>query len=131
MNLKLVKAVCLVILLVMVLFTGTTPVSAQSMAGMGNCASSPSPAQASVPLCCVTPDCPLVHTITAGLPPAPSQITISKVLQSVKIGANLPSESSCSLNQAPQQDTTQAIPRSPGANCPCRNSLQSEDPPLI
>src|SRR3990172_8931413 len=125
MNLKLVKAVCLVILMVVVLLTGATPVAAQSMdmGATGNCESSPSPAQASVPLCCVTPDCSLSHTIAASLPPASSQITLSKVLQSVKIPANLPAQSSCSLNQAPQQDATQTMPLSPGANCPCRNSL--------
>ncbi|MEK7354626.1 MAG: hypothetical protein AABZ77_09000 [Chloroflexota bacterium] len=133
MNSKLAKVICLVILMVMVLLTGATPATAHSMnnQGAGDCESSPSPAQASVPLCCVTPDCPLAYSTTANLPPSSSQFTLSKLVQMVRLPASVLPESSFDCAKLSRQDTPQSIPRPTGADNYCRNSLTSEEPPLI
>ena len=133
MNLKLAKVICLVILMVVVLLTGATPVSAQSMdmTGAGSCAPSPSPAQASVPACCITPDCPLTYSTTANLPPAPGQLSLSKVVQFVRLPASLLPDSSFNYANLSQQVTCQSILQPRGADFRCRSSLQSEEPPLI
>ena len=132
MNSKLAKVICLVILTVMVLLTGATPVSAHSMnnQGAGNCEPSPNPAQASVPACCVTPDCPLAYSTTANLPPSPNQIALGKAVQMVRLPASVLPDSSFDCAQLSQQDTCQSILHPPGADFRCRNSLNSEEPPL-
>lgn len=133
MNSKLIRVTCLLILIVTVLLTGATPVIAHSMdmAGAGSCHPAPGNDIASLPLCRVTTDCPLARTVTANLPPSPDQLNLSKLIQMVSLPSNRPHQSS-SYQKAPcQQDTSQSIPYPPGADCPCRNSLQSEEPPLI
>ena len=133
MRSKFLTAICLVILLVIMLFTGATPVSAQSMdmAGAGSCHHSPGNDMASLPLCCITADCPLSHTITASLPPSPNQITLSKVIQLGRLNASPSGESSFDLNSPSRLDSPRQIPRPPGADYRCRNSLSSEEPPLV
>jgi hypothetical protein len=134
MSSKLAKIICLVILIVTVLLTGATPVAAQSMDMSASPAhtcdqAAPQP-HATVPPCCVIQDCQFAHSITASLPAANSRIPSGKVIHAVRLAANVPPQSSCGLNAACQQNSPHTIASSPGANCPCRNSLQSEEPPL-
>ena len=131
MNSKLTRVICILILMVMVLLAGATPIAAHSMdmEGTEACPSS-SPAQTSAPSCCVIQDCPLTNAATAILPLSTGQLTQSKDIQAVQLNANLVPQSSCDQNQSCQQSTYQSIPRPPGADYPCRNSLQSEEPPL-
>ena len=128
MKSKLINVVCLLIFMVMVLPIAATPVSAQSMdaAGSSHCAGQE---KASVPLCCVNPNCPLSHSITANVVPASASINSSKVVQSIRLPANLPAGPSFTLNHH-QRDTFRGLPAPTGANY-CRNSLKSEEPPHI
>jgi|GEM_PF-6259799 len=130
MNSKLAKVICLVILIVMVLLTGATPVTAHAMDGASTCPASSSHENAPLPACCVTPDCPLAYSTTANLPPAPGHLTLSKVVHFVRLPASVTPQSSFDLKSPCAQNTPQSISPPPGANCLCRNSLQSEEPPL-
>jgi len=130
MNSKLTRVICLVILMVVVLLIGATPVTAHSMGDADSCPLPSIQEKAPLPPCCITPVCPLAYSNTANLPPVPDQLTLSKLVQTVRLNANLLPDSS--YQKAPcQQDTSQSILRPPGADCPCRNSLQSEEPPQV
>ncbi|MBM2824980.1 MAG: hypothetical protein HW402_644 [Dehalococcoidales bacterium] len=129
-RLKLVRAICLLVFIAIVLLIGATPVSAVAMDGAGGCPPTHGQAKASVPLCCVTPDCPLAHSITANVLPSHNHLTLSKVVH-IRLTANQLTESSFDRKRLSQRDTPQAILRPPGDGYRCRNSLNSEEPPPI
>ena len=125
---KLMKTMCLLTLIVVVSLIGAIPVSAQSMEGMGRGHSCAGQENASVPLCLLTPDCPLSHCVAANVLPSPSRLTLSKVVPLVRLPANLTLTSFEGKGRL-DQDTPQEFSAPPGARYRCRNSITSEEPP--
>lgn len=128
---KLRKAICLLIFIAMVSLTGATPVSAQSMEGMGSNHSRPDQENASVPLCCLTADCPLYHSVAVKALPCPDSFTLMKVVKLVSLPANLIPESSSDQQRPSQRDTLLGFLGPPGSEYYCRNRLKSEEPPQV
>ncbi len=127
---RMIKTICLLLFVAIVLLIGVTPASAESADRAGDCQSA-GQKQAPVPPCCVTPACPLYHSITANVPPVPNQPALSKVIHLVRLPTSLLPDSWFDLKRPPPRHTLQRIPHPPGDDYRCRDSLNSEEPPQI
>jgi hypothetical protein len=114
------------------LLIGTTPVSAQpmEMGIAGHCQSNPAHNYAPMPLCCLTPDGPLTHTFAVVVQPSPNSFTLSKAVNMVRLSAALLPDSSINRNLSQRNSPVETL-RPPGVDFRCRNSLNSEEPPLV
>lgn len=125
---KLMKTMCLLTLTVVLSLIGAMPVSAQSMEGADTGHSCAGQENASVPLCCLTPVCPIAQLAAVDVLPSPNRLALGKVVSPVRIPATL-TVPSLEGKEPFHQDTPQELSAPPGARYRCRNSLTSEEPP--
>lgn len=127
---KLLISVCLLMFILIVLFLGTAPVHAKAMETTDNCGSVTGQDKTPVPLCCLTSDCPLADASAINSLPCPERLAFKKSILPVRFPIDLASKASFNLKlYTPQKSFPQNLHPPDDIFC-CRNSLESEEPPL-
>ena len=130
---KLTKSIFLVILIAMVALIAPSTVSAQSSGGTATtCHPNPNCDNASFPVCSMAAACPLSRPNAAIVaPPSSNDHNVCKTI-TVRLPVNIVGDPSVDQDITTTGDDTPRLSVTTGASyIYCRNSLSSEEPPLI
>ncbi len=122
-----VMTICVLMFAVLVFLVGVMPVHAETMDEAGSCQPYPGHNQAPAPLCCYIADYPVSYSCTINVLPSPNRLTLAEVSPFMA-----PRTDYSLARQKPLgRDMIQGLFLPSGADFRCRNSLESEEPPLF
>jgi len=124
-----------VIIAVLILVAAPTIAAASMDRTTDSCDSSPYHEKASIPICCLTADCPLSHCSLSNAANnkvlLPSRFIPNKKFYIALSKTSVCTETSPDPKKPLQRELSQELPSHPCTEYHCRNCLDSEEPPQV